>query len=181
MQWAQQAIDKAYAYVPEGMRNTYKMRAFGALHVPVILYCMPRVEQLDTGACRLTIPLNWRTRNHYKSMYFGVMAVGADCAAGFLAQHCIEHSGTDVQLLFKDFHADFHRRAMADVAFTCPDGAQVAQMVQKAAASTQRINQQVRVVATVPQLNDEHVADFTLTLSLKQGRIAKEAQAKARQ
>jgi acyl-coenzyme A thioesterase PaaI-like protein len=170
---AQQAIFQAGQYVPKTLRDTWMLRGFGALKVPVILYCMPTVLQLDDAACSIKIPLGWRTRNHYKSMYFGVLAVGADCASGLLAQHLAAESGKNVQLLFKDFHADFHRRATGDVVFTCPDGAKVSKLVARAAAAPERVNEKVTVIATVPSQSDEVVAEFTLTLSLKQAKSAK--------
>ena len=158
------------ALVSPPLRATWSLRHFGLTKVPLLLYCMPTVRTLDQRVAEVEIPLNWRTRNHYRSMYFGALAVGADCAAGYLAQHVIEHSGGGVQLLFADFHADFHRRPEADVVFRCAAGEQIADMVADARCTGERITRPVTVVASVPSRSKDAVATFTLGLSLKQGR-----------
>lgn len=70
-------------------------------------------------------------------------------------------------IFFKDLSADFHRRAEGDVHFSCDDGRAIADLVSRAAASGERVEMPVTVVATVPSLDPEPVASFRLTLSLK--------------
>ncbi len=79
----------------------------------------------------------------------------------------IAQRGVPISLIFKDCHAQFHKRAMGDVAFTCEQGAALAQLIEQAATTGNRVDMPVRVVASVPSLGDEVVATFTLTLSLK--------------
>ena len=56
-------------------------------------------------------------------MYFGVLSVGADITGGFLAMKYIRASKSKISLIFKDFHADFLKRAEGDVHFLCSEGA----------------------------------------------------------
>jgi acyl-coenzyme A thioesterase PaaI-like protein len=158
------------ALTPE-QRATWSLRAFGLTKVPLLLYCGPRVARLDEAACDIDIPLTWRTRNHYRSMYFGALAVGADCAAGLLALHHVELSHRPVQLLFKDLHAQFLRRPEGDVRFSCHDGLAVQELVADAVRTGERVQHMVQVVATVPARGAEPVAIFDLTVSLKQTRL----------
>jgi len=55
-------------------------------------------------------------------MYFGVLAVGADVTGGFLAMRYIQASTSKIALIFKDFKAEFLKRAEGDVHFVCEDG-----------------------------------------------------------
>lgn len=154
--------------LPPNVRSTLEIRSFGLTKVPLILYCMPTVLRLDDEACAVRIPLNWRTRNHYKSMYFGVLAVGADVAGGFLAMHHTHKSDKPVGLLFKDFKADFLKRPEADVVFSSTDGPAMAELVKQAVETGKRVNGITNVTATTPSLTgDEPVAKFALTVSLK--------------
>jgi acyl-coenzyme A thioesterase PaaI-like protein len=101
-------------------------------------------------------------------MYFGVLAAGADCAGGLIAMRQIREEGNQVNLIFKDFHADFLKRAEGDVLFTCEEGSAIRELVRKTLISGERENMPVHIVATVPsKLGSEPVAKFTLTLSLK--------------
>lgn len=70
-------------------------------------------------------------------------------------------------MVFKNFQAEFLKRAEGDVHFICDQGKEISELVAQAAASDERVERQVEVIATVPTLSDEPVARFKLTLSLK--------------
>ena len=100
-------------------------------------------------------------------MYFGVLSVGADVTSGFLAMKFIQASKSKINLIFKDFHADFLKRAEGDVHFICEDGIAIQNLVRKAEETGERQNLPVEIVATVPKISDGPVAKFVLTLSIK--------------
>lgn len=149
-------------------KKTLGLRAFGLLNIPLLCSVRPTIVRLNRELCEVKIPLNYWTRNHLKSMYFGTLAIGADCAGGLLAQESIQKSGKNVVLIFKDFHADFLKRAEHDVHFTCTDGLKIEKQVKETIKSGERTNQTLTIVATTPKVSgDEPVAKFLLTLSLK--------------
>ena len=101
-------------------------------------------------------------------MYFGALAAGADCAGGILAMKLIKESGHNVSLAFKDFKADFLKRAEGDTHFICDQGSEIREFIEEVIGSDARLNKQVYVYAVCPTASgDEPVAKFTLTLSLK--------------
>tara|TARA_X000001036_G_scaffold134836_1_gene127621 strand:- start:3104 stop:3412 length:309 start_codon:yes stop_codon:yes gene_type:complete len=100
-------------------------------------------------------------------MYLGALAVGADIASGYFAFHYLQKHKKSISLIFKDFHADFYRRSMGDVVFTCDMGEEIKDLIDKSLQSTERVNLPVVVRASVPTISDETVAKFTLTLSVK--------------
>ena len=154
---------------PDRVRETLKLRAFGLLKIPMLFFVGPVVEEASDEKIVVKIGLNRRTRNHVGSMYFGVLAAGADCACGLLAMRLIdERAGGKVSLIFKDFKAEFLKRAEGDVLFTCTEGVEILDAVKKSQESGERQSLPVNVIATVPsRLGDEPVARFVLTLSLK--------------
>ncbi len=153
--------------IPATTRATLALRLFGLAKVPMLLYAGASIAELSPERTVVRIPLRRRTRNHLGSMYFGALCVGADCAAGALAMHLMRRHPERISLVFKDFSAEFLKRAEGDVHFCCADGEKIAQLVAAAAASDERVERQLDVVATVPALGDEAVARFRLTLSLK--------------
>lgn len=100
-------------------------------------------------------------------MYFGALGVGADCSVGALAMHLINQQHEKISLIFKKFSADFHRRAESDVDFSCNQGNQIAHLIARAAASDDRVDMEVDVIAALPGQSDDPVTTFKLTLSLK--------------
>lgn len=156
-------------WFPEYFLENTVMQLFGLTKVPVLFFLQPRVVKLTDTHCEIKIPLTWRSKNHLKCMYFGALAAGADCAGGFMAMKIAHDKKLPVNILFKDFHAEFLRRAEGHVHFVCEDGAAVMQMMQQAADSGERQNLPVLVTAYVPGSDKPHdpVAKFTLTLSAK--------------
>ncbi|HEY9839222.1 MAG TPA: DUF4442 domain-containing protein [Candidatus Obscuribacterales bacterium] len=162
--WLQSLMHWFPAYFVE---NTF-LQLFGLSKVPVLFFLQPRVVELSDTTCVIKIPLNWRSRNHLKCMYFGALASGADCAGGFMAMKIAYEEKLPVNILFKDFKADFLRRAEGDVYFVCENGAAVSAMMRKAVESGERQNLPLDIVAYVPtDKPQEPVARFVLTLSAK--------------
>jgi hypothetical protein len=133
----------------------------------MIWYCRPKVIEHTDEKIEIKIPLKRKTKNHLGSMYFGVLAVGADITGGFLAMDPIQESGRKINLIFKDFKADFLKRPEGDVHFTCNDGLAVKELVDRVSKSSDRHNFKLSIEATVPSISSEVVAKFELTLSLK--------------
>ena len=143
------------------------MLLFGLLRIPLIFYCRPKVVSISDTRLEVKIRFNRRTKNHLNSMYFGVLSVGADVTGGFLAMKMIQSSRKNISLIFKDFHADFLKRAEGDVHFICEDGLAIQNLIEVTKQSDERQNMPVYITATVPKISNEIVAKFKLTLSLK--------------
>lgn len=146
---------------------TLRLRLFGFAKIPMMLYVRPSVLEISNERVVIKIPLRRKTRNHLGSMYFGALGVGADCAVGALAMHLIKQQPGNISLIFRNFSAEFHKRAEGDVDFSCTQGNEIAHLVARAAASDERVELTVVVVATPHDRGDDPVATFKLTLSMK--------------
>jgi len=102
-------------------------------------------------------------------MYFGALAIGADCAGGLLAMNQIKRSGGQVSLVFKSFQASFLKRPESDVYFICEEGTAIRDQVRRALESEERITgpMSIQAVVKLPDGSFESVAEFILELSLK--------------
>ena len=162
--WGERLIGQ----LPEAWRHNAELSLFGLTQVPMIFYCRPKIVRIDDAACWVDMPLGRRTRNHFRSMYFGALAVGADVAGGFLARHHILKSHHKLSLIFKSFSAEFLKRPQAAVRTACDDGPALAAMVAEANASGERISRQVALTATCPSIDPGAVvARFGLEVSVK--------------
>jgi len=152
----------------QNLEATLKVRLLAFLKIPLMLFCRPKVLNINDDTVTVLIPFKRRTKNHVGSMYFGALAVGADLAGGYLAMHHIEKEKSKVKLIFKDFKAEFFKRAEGDVHFICKDGKKIEEMLKKTIEKGERVNEPVYIDAYVPiKFGDEPIAKFTLTLSLK--------------
>lgn len=146
---------------------TLMLRAFGFAKIPLLWSCRPSVVELSDEKCVIKIPHRRKTRNHEGGMYIAAMSVGAELAAAVIALFQIRRRGRKAKFIYKNFEAHFLKRAEGDVHFTCSDGETILKMVDETITSGERVNHPINVIATVPSIADEPVAQFTLTLSLK--------------
>ena len=152
----------------QNTKATLMVRLLAITKIPLMFFCRPKVLSIDDESVTIVIPLKRRTKNHVGSMYFGALSIGADLAGGYLAMHHINKNKCSVKILFKDFHADFLKRAMGDVHFVCNDGLKIKSLLQKTIETKERVNDEVYINAYVPSKEgSEPIAKFTLTLSLK--------------
>jgi len=153
--------------LPDSIKQTLYLRYFGLTKIPLLYYARPSVVEKSDECVVIRIPLSRRTKNHQGSMYFAALAMGADVSVGLLAVELINQQQQSISFIFKDFNAEFCRRASGDVYFSCNQGREIAKLVQKAAATDERVEMPLHATATVPSENDKPVAHFRLTLSLK--------------
>lgn len=150
------------------IKATLGVRWWAFRNVFLISFVQPSIIELNETRCEIVIPLTWRTRNHLRSMYFGVLCIGADVAGGLIAFHLMETRKIRLSFVFKDVRAEFLKRAEGPVQFTCEDGEAIQQLVSRADASGVREEASVAVIARVPSISgDEPVARFAMTLSVK--------------
>lgn len=161
----------------EKFKNNLFLTLYAWAKIPLIGFCSPRLIESEGERTVLKIPLGYRTRNHLNAMYFGALAIGAELCIAMLAVKKIkEHTdsgGDRIDFVFKDFSAEFLKRADGDVYFICEEAKTVVAQINEAKTSTERINKTMKAYAIVPSVSEtEKVATFTLTLSVKR-RIKK--------
>jgi len=150
------------------LKQTLELWGFAIRKIPLLFILRPRIVEINAKRCEVIIPHNFLTRNHLGSMYFGALAIGADCAGGLFAVAAIKASQKNVVFIFKDFTAEFLKRPESDVHFICEDGAKVKQAVTKAIKTKERVNVTSKIVAFAPKTSgNTPVAKFDLTVSLK--------------
>ena len=139
------------------IKATWFIRSFGLTKIPLILYCRPSVISLTEETMIIKIPFKRRNKNHLKSMYFGVLAVGADVAGGVLAMDLIRKSGRKISLIFKDFKADFLKRPEGDTYFTCNDGLAIKKSIEETINTGERVNMPLKFLPYWFSLHSKYI------------------------
>lgn len=149
-------------------KQTLFLRLYTFSNIPLIWWVQPSVVDVTANQTILKIPLTRRTRNHLKVMYFGALAIGAEVVVALKAVDAITKCGHKVDYIFKDFQANFNKRAEGDVHFICAEGEAVEALVAKCLQTGERESQTFHSYAIVPSKNPgEKVAEFSVTLSVK--------------
>lgn len=152
----------------EQIKATAFLRVFSFLKIPLLGWIRPRILEANDTTTVLMVPLSRRTKNHLNVMYFGALAMGAEAAVAVRAVSEIQKSGRRVDFLFKDFQADFLKRAEGDVHFICDQGLEVRALIEKAIATGERVTETFRSYAIVPSKDPQAViGEFKVSLSVK--------------
>ena len=150
------------------LKETILLRLYTFFKIPLISYCKPVVISFDDTHLKIRIPLNRRTKNHINSMYFGALSVGADLAGGFLALLLINKKKTKQNIVFKSASSTFLKRAEGDVYFTCNNGKEILETMEKSKETKERQNIFVDVEAHCYEYSTiEPIATFKMELSVK--------------
>ncbi len=145
-----------------------KLRDFIKEKIPLIDYTELQIIHVNHKDCLVKIPFLAKNKNHLNSMYFGALAVGADCAGGLMALYQIMEQRVDLAMVFKDFSANFLYRPEYDVYFHCADGELITKTIEEAKTSGERASCHLHIEAyTLHNNTKTAVATFQLTLSMK--------------
>lgn len=149
------------------LKLTALINAYSALKIPLLAFVTPQVIELTEKRSVVRLRLDPRSRNHLNVMYFGALAMGAELSIALKAIDEINKSPVKIDFIFKDFQAEFLKRADGHVNFICEQADQVAALVQKAATSESRHHQTFEGLAMVDG-QSEPTMRYRLTLSVKQ-------------
>lgn len=149
-------------------KETIKCWIFGLIYIPMIFWLKPRIIELSTKRGTLMVPFKRRTKNHVNSMFFGPFATGADVLGGALMLHLLGSKVKYYPFVYKNFYAEFLKRATSDVYYYCEDGQKISDAIALSTQTGERQNVELNIRATTPDVfQDETVANFKLMLSLK--------------
>lgn len=152
--------------MPTGKLNFF-IKLFSFIKIPLLGFAGPSIVRLTKTDSVVRLPLKWMTKNHFGSMYFGALAMGAELSASLPVLYKIQNEGAKVNFIFKDFSCDFLKRADTHVLFICPEAQNVFALVEKALASPERVEQTFQGYACSESQPEVIFIRYKITLSLK--------------
>ena len=149
--------------------NPLKLRLFMLQKLPMAWLAGLRLTQLTPEAATVTVRYKYLTQNPFRSVYFACLAMAAELASGIQAMMHVQAGGS-VSMLVVGVQADFTKKAVGLISFTCPDGAAIAQAIAESRATGEG-----RTAVCTSTGSDEAgdvVAIFRLTWSFRAKRGA---------
>ena len=144
-----------------------KLRLFLLRKLPMAWLAGLRLTQLTPEAATVTVRFKYLTQNPFRSIYFACLAMAGELASGIQALMNAQ-AGGPVSMLVVKLEGDFTKKAVGLIAFTCPDGAAIAQ----ALAESRATGEGRTVVCTSTGVDEagDVVAVFRLTWSFRAKR-----------
>lgn len=145
---------------------TALINGFSLLKLPLLAFIFPEFKEFTDEKCVVRVRLGYRTKNHLRVMYFGALAMGAELSIAASAVDAIQKSGKRIDFIFKDFNAQFLKRADGHVLFVCDQAQDVRDLIDQAIAKQDRLEKTFSGFAHV-EGKSEKVMTYQLTLSVK--------------
>ena len=114
--------------------NPFKLRLFLLRKLPLAWLAGLRLVALTPEAATVTIRYQYLTQNPFRSIYFAALAMAAELASGMQAMLHTQGGGP-VSMLVVGLEAEFTKKAVGLIAFTCPDGAAIEAAVAESRAT----------------------------------------------
>lgn len=143
------------------------VRLFSVVKVPLLALARPTIIELTDKRAVVKLPLNWLTKNHVSSMYFGALAMGAELSIAAQVLHRIRHDKIKLNFIFKSYRADFLKRADADVYFCCDQVAEINVLIEKALGQDERIDGTFSGIAVSKKDESVKFMSYEINISLK--------------
>ncbi len=152
----------------KNLKITAFVHLYGLLKIPLVLFVSPRIVEYTDSRMILKIPLNYRTKNHLNSMYFGALGIGAELSIAAAAVIGISESKQKIDFVFKDYSAQYLKRGDGHVHFICDEVAAVKSLIEESKTTPHRIERKLTGYAIVPSVSmTEKIMTYELTLSVR--------------
>lgn len=159
--------DNAAAF-RELVSSPVKFRLFMLARLPMAYMADLRVTSLTHEEATVSIPYKYLNKNPFNSIYFACLSMAAELSTGVLCMMHVHKSTPAVSMLVVHMEADFTKKAVGKIFFTCQDGEQIYAAIEQ----TKATGEGVTVIATSTGVdeNGDQVATFRYTWSLKAKR-----------
>lgn len=124
-----------------------------------------RIEELTEEKAVISVKQKWFNKNPFKSIYVAILSMPAEVSTGILAMGTLYRRQPSVSMLAVGMEGSFIKKATGKILFTCKDGKQLNDGVEKTIATGQPTTVRCHSIGT-NEVN-EIVAEFYFTWSFK--------------
>ncbi|MBS4044413.1 MAG: DUF4442 domain-containing protein [Chitinophagaceae bacterium] len=142
-----------------------KFKLFTLTKLPMAFFSGLKVEALEPNTAAVSVRFKWINQNPFKSIYFAVLSMAAELSTGVLAFAQIYKRQPTVSMLVVKLEAEFYKKAVGKIVFTCKNGDEVIAAIEDTIATKQGVTVACTSVG-IDEKGDE-VAKFIFTWSFK--------------
>ncbi len=158
----------SYIYIKKNMKWTlFKLNAFLFFKLPSAFWCGVRLKEITANSCTATVRENLINKNPFHSIYFAVLAMGAELTTGALVLQEIKNSKRSISMLVLNSKASFFKKANRTIHFTCNNVGNVSEAIQKTIATGEGQTVWLKSIGTNKQGIVVAEMDFEWSIKLK--------------
>ena len=145
----------------------FKLNAFLFFKLPSAFWCGVRLKEITPNSCTATVRENLINKNPFNSIYFAVLAMGAELTTGALVLNEIKNSKRSISMLVLNSKASFFKKANGKIHFTCKNAGNISEAIQKTIATSEGQTVWLKSVGTNKQGVVVAEMDFEWSIKLK--------------
>lgn len=107
------------------------MNRFVLFKIPSAFFSGVRVTEIKDSSVLVQVKHKWRNQNPFNSMYWAVQGMASELTTGILVMKHIAESKRKISMLVTHQEADFFKKATGKITFSCKDGIEIKNTVQK--------------------------------------------------
>ena len=111
--------------------NKFQLHLFLFLKIPISWIAGVRLKVMNDEICITKVKFGWLNQNPFNSMFWAVQGMAAEFSTGFLCAEKIRKSGKKISMLVVHNQAEFTKKAVGRVTFSCLQGKELDAVLQK--------------------------------------------------
>lgn len=145
--------------------NKFQLHLFLFLKIPISWIAGVRLKEMNDEICITNVKFGWLNQNPFNSMFWAVQGMAAEFSTGFLCAEKIRKSGKKISMLVVHNQAEFTKKAVGRVTFSCLQGKELDAVLQKAIETGE--GQTLTLFSEGKDQKGDLVSKFAFTWSFK--------------
>ena len=145
--------------------NKFQLHLFLFLKIPISWIAGVRLKEMNDEICITKVKFGWLNQNPFNSMFWAVQGMAAEFSTGFLCAEKIRKSGKKISMLVVHNQAEFTKKAVGRVTFSCLQGKELDAVLQKAIETGE--GQTLTMFSEGKDQKGDVVSKFAFTWSFK--------------
>lgn len=133
--------------------------------IPIAKIAGIKLQSYDGKKAEISVRHKWINQNPFNSMFWAVQGMAAEFSTGTLCIEKIRNSGHKISMLVVGLEANFTKKAVGKIIFTCNQGEELDAVLEK--AITTREGQTLRMRSVGVDEKGDQVSEFFFTWSFK--------------
>lgn len=135
------------------------------IKLPIAKIAGIKLHYNDESKSQTQVKLGWLNQNPFKSMFWAVQGMAAELSTGVLCISKIQKSGQKISMLVVGLEANFTKKAVGKIIFTCDQGAELDEVLKKAIETGEGQTLQMKSIG-IDEKGDQ-VSEFIFNWSFK--------------
>ena len=117
------------------MKSPIQYNIYNFFKLPSVWWCGIRNKSVNEDSCLDSVKHRWINQNPFKSMFWAVQGMAAELSTGILLMNEISRSKKSFSMLVLNNKANFSKKAIGRISFSCDQGRQIRNSINLAISS----------------------------------------------